>query len=164
MADPPTTSVAEQVIAIVVSRLAAGRPIGIPPLERDRVMDLDQPSLPAMLLAAYEERLPRAQDLGIEKDADDGVEERSLALHFGLYAQAGEGQSATQATDAMAVWIVRQLCGEVGSESPFYGLADRLRPGARMSQLAKAAAPFCVTALEIIVSTSYLTNDLTRRR
>jgi len=157
------TSVAEQIIAIVVTRLADGRPAAIPPLERDRVIDLEQPSLPAMLLQAYEERLSRAQEAGLDQAPDDGSEERSLALHFGLYAQAGEGKTATQATDAMAVWIVQQLCGEIGSASPFYGLADRIRPGARLSQLAKAGAPFCITALEIIVSMSYLTSDLTRR-
>lgn len=158
-----TTSVAEQIIAVVVARLAVGRPATIPPLERDRVMDLEQPQLPAMLLQAYEERLSRAQEAGLDQDPDDGSEERSLALHFGLYAQAGEGKTATQATDAMAVWIVQQLCGEVGSDSPFFGLADRVRPGVRTSVLAKAAGPFCMTALEIIVSMSYLTKDLTRR-
>lgn len=163
MADPPTTSIAEQVIAIVVTRLDQGRPAGIPQLEQDRIFDLQNPDLPALLLNGYEERLPRAEEAGLDTAPDDGSEERSLALYFGLYAQAGEGKTATQETDAMAVWIVRQLCGEVGSASPFYGLADRIRPGPRGSQLAKASPPFCLTGFEIIVSTSYLTNDLTRR-
>jgi hypothetical protein len=132
-------------------------------LERDRVFDLEQPDLPALLLNAYEERLPRAQEAGLDSAPDDGSEERALVLHFELYAQGAGGAAASLATDAMAVWIVRQLCGEVGSASPFYGLADRIRPGARMSQLAKAVPAYCMTGLEIIVSTSYLTTDLTRR-
>jgi hypothetical protein len=159
----PTTSVAEQIIAIVTTLLSTGRPGGIPELERDRVFDLEHPDLPAMLLTAYEERLSRAQEAGVDQDPDDGSEERALVLGFELYAQAGPGLTATQATDAMAVWIVQRLCGEVGSTSVFFGLADRIRPGARISQLAKAAPPFCATGLEIIVSTSYLTHDLTRR-
>jgi hypothetical protein len=159
----PTTSVAEQIIALVVTALAAGRPAGIPQMERDRVFDLEQPALPALLLTAYEERLSRAQEAGVDQDPDDCSEERALVLHFELYAQGAAGVAPSLATDAMAVWIIRKLCGEVGSASPFFNLADRVRPGTRVSQLAKAVPPYCATSLEIIVSTSYLTNDLTRR-
>lgn len=157
-------SISEQIIAIVATLLGTGRPAGIPQMERDRVFDLEQPDLPALLLSAYEERLSRAQEANLDQDPDDCSEERSLVLHFELYAQGSAGQAASLATDAMAAWIVQQLCGEVGATSPFYGLADRVRPGIRTSQLAKSVPPFCATALEIIVSTSYLTNDLTRRR
>lgn len=167
MFDPTRTSVAEQVIAVAGPLLLTSRPAAVPAFERDRVIDLETDALPsgfrALLLAAYEERIPAAQELGVENCPMDGSEERSVRLHFLLYGQAEEGKTATQATDLMACWIVDRLCGEIGSASPFFGLADSINPGARTSRLAKASAALCVTAFEIIVSTSYLTNDLTRR-
>lgn len=165
--DSARTSIAEQVIAVALARLSEGRPAGVPALQRDRVFDLetgpDASDLPAMLLVGYEEKLPVAREMGVDPSPCDRDETRSLVLQFALYGQAGEGRTATQATDLMAAWIVARLCGEVGRDSPFYGLADLVRPGPRVSQLAKAAMPFCLTGLEIIVSTSYLTDDLTRR-
>jgi len=153
-----TPSLAEQIIEVVIARHAAERPVSIPALEVDRVMDLEAPSLPWNGLVGYYEGWPDEQE-----GRDDQLEERRLVLVFYLYGQPTSGVRATLATDPMACWIVQQLCGEVGAESPFFGLADRIQPGPRRSQLAKGGVALCWTELQINVDTSHLTTDLTRR-
>lgn len=165
--DPTRPTIAEQVIAVALVQLDTGRPAGIPPLQRDRVFDLedgpDATDLPAMLLMGYEERLPVSREMNPDLTPCDLDEARSLVLHFALYGRAAEGKTATQATDIMASWIDHQLSGPCGAASPFHGLADLVRPGIRVSQLVKGAMPYCLTGLEIVFTTSFLTGDMTRR-
>ncbi len=153
------STIRQQLLTAMETRLNTGRPAGVPQVERSRAVDVDPEQLPSLVMN-WVAATPRTNLQQVRREpAEDVVCRRVLSVRFASRAAGGGGQTAEQNAEVMAAWVVKQLCGVVSDASPFYHLAHRIDLGGEACSFSHGAPGQCLVDVELIVDYGHLVSD-----